>query len=335
MSNFNEEIKKILGTNEDIQLPKGIGKVLINAILIAVVVVLMFNSYYSLEVNQQAVISTFGKPSAVTDSGPHFKIPFVQSKTILSKEITGIKIGYEEINGITKSTNEAQMITSDMNIINVDFYLEFLISDPVQYMYASEYPVEILKNLTQGYIRGVVSNYTVDQVITTSKQQIQADIKEKLIEELSERNIGIQIVNITIQDSEPPTENVINAFKNVETAKQNADTAINNAKKYANEVIPQAEAEADEIVKNAEAEKQSRINEANGQVARFNELYLEYVKFPEITKTRMYYETMQQVIPNVQIIIDSSDNGTNTLIPANINNNNNNLTTEIGGIVNE
>jgi membrane protease subunit HflK len=335
LSNFNEEIKKILGTNEDIQLPKGIGKVLINAILIAVVVVLMFNSYYSLEVNQQAVISTFGKPSAVTDSGPHFKIPFVQSKTILSKEITGIKIGYEEINGITKSTNEAQMITSDMNIINVDFYLEFLISDPVQYMYASEYPVEILKNLTQGYIRGVVSNYTVDQVITTSKQQIQADIKEKLIEELSERNIGIQIVNITIQDSEPPTENVINAFKNVETAKQNADTAINNAKKYANEVIPQAEAEADEIVKNAEAEKQSRINEANGQVARFNELYLEYVKFPEITKTRMYYETMQQVIPNVQIIIDSSDNGTNTLIPANINNNNNNLTTEIGGIVNE
>jgi membrane protease subunit HflK len=334
LSNFNEEIKKILGINEDIQLPKGIGKVLLNAILIALVVVLMFNSYYSLEVNQQAVISTFGKPTAVTDSGPHFKIPFVQSKTILSKEITGIKIGYEEINGITKSTNEAQMITSDMNIINVDFYLEFLISDPVQYMYASEYPVEILKNLTQGYIRGVVSNYTVDQVITTSKQQIQADIKEKLIEELTERNIGIQIVNITIQDSEPPTENVINAFKNVETAKQNADTAINNAKKYANEVIPQAEAEADEIVKNAEAEKQSRINEANGQVARFNQLYLEYVKFPEITKTRMYYETMQQVIPNVQIIIDSSNNGTNTLIPANINNNNS-LETEIGGIINE
>ena len=147
----------------------------------------------------------------------------------------------------------------------------------------------------------------VDSVITTGKNEIQAEIKERIIAELTTQNIGIQLVNITIQDAEPPTTEVMEAFKAVETAKQGKETAINNANKYRNEKLPNAEAQIDKILKEAEATKEARINEAEGQAARFNALYDEYIKYPLITKQRMYYETMEELLPDLKLIIDSSD----------------------------
>ncbi|HAG69937.1 MAG TPA: FtsH protease activity modulator HflK, partial [Lachnospiraceae bacterium] len=131
--------------------------------------------------------------------------------------------------------------------------------------------------------------------------------------ELSEQNIGIQIVNITIQDSEPPTEEIIQAFKSVETAKQGADTARNNALQYQNQTIPKAEAEADRIVQEAEAEKTARIAEAEGQVSRFEAMYDEYRKNPLITRKRMFYEVMEELLPSLKVII--TDGTTETLLP--------------------
>ena len=131
-----------------------------------------------------------------------------------------------------------------------------------------------------------------------------------IMEKLDSIDIGIQLVNITIQDAEPPTDEVITAFKSVETAKQGKETALNNANKYRNEQIPSAEAEADKIVQDAEADKQARINEAEGQVARFNAMYDEYVKYPAVTKQRMFYETMEDVLPGMKILIQGSDGST-------------------------
>ena len=108
---------------------------------------------------------------------------------------------------------------------------------------------------------------------------------------------------MTIQDAEPPTAEVLAAFKEVENAKQGAETAVNNANKYRSEQLPAAEAQADQVRQNAQAAKESRINEANGQVARFNEMYEEYVKYPAITKQRMYYEAMEDVLPGLRVII--------------------------------
>ena len=126
-----------------------------------------------------------------------------------------------------------------------------------------------------------------------------------------------------MQDAEPPTQEVMEAFKAVETAKQGKETAINNANKYKNEQIPAAEASVDQILQSAEAEKQERINEAIGQVARFNQMYEEYIKFPEITRQRMFYETMEEVLPYLKIVIDSGDGNVQTILPleslANIN----------------
>ena len=131
---------------------------------------------------------------------------------------------------------------------------------------------------------------------------------------VKEQDLGIQLVNITIQDSEPPTQEVMKAFKAVETAKQGKETALNNANKYRNEKLPEAEAEADQIIQDAEAQKQVRINEAEAEVARFNAMYEEYVKNPEITKKRMFYEAMEDVLPGMKIVIDNGD-GVQKVLP--------------------
>ena len=163
-------------------------------------------------------------------------------------------------------------------------------------------------------IISTIGIYNVDDVITTGKTTIQSEIKEKLTNRMIEEDIGLSVVNITIQDAFPPTTEVMNAFKNVENAKQGKETAINNANKDRNEKIPQAEAECDQIIKNAEAEKEARINEAQGQVSRFEQMYAEYSKYPLITKQRMFYETMEELLPGMKVyLVDES--GTQKLLP--------------------
>ena len=206
------------------------------------------------------------------------------------------------------------MITSDYNFIDVDFFVEYRISDPVAYLYASREPEQILRSISQSCIRNVIGSYVVDDVLTTGKSEIQAKIKEMIMEQLEEQEIGLMLTNITMQDSEPPTAEVMEAFKKVETAKQGKETTLNNAEKYRSEKLPEAEAEADQIIKKAEAAKQTRVNEAEGQVARFNAMYEEYKKNPAITKERMYYEAMEDVLPGVKLVIDSGD-GVEKLLP--------------------
>ena len=154
----------------------------------------------------------------------------------------------------------------------------------------------------------------MDEVITTGKSEIQSKVKTLLSERLEQEDIGIGIYNVTIQDAEPPTEEVNNAFKAVEDAKQGMDTKLNEAKKYQSEQIPAANARADKAARDAEAYRQQRISEAEGQVSRFNEMYGEYVKYPLITKKRMFYETMEEVLPGLKVIINGSD-GTQTVLP--------------------
>lgn len=281
---------------------------------ILVVLILGINCYYTIGEQEQAVVTTFGKPQAVSTPGLHFKVPFIQKVKKVDTTIKGLSIGYDLNTDVTKE-DESLMITSDYNFVNVDFFLEYKVSDPIKALYASENPVMILKNMAQGCIRSVIGSYDVDSVITTGKSEIQSKIKTMLMEQLDSQDIGIQLVNITIQDAEPPTEAVKEAFKAVETAKQGKETAINNANKYRSEKLPQAEAQVDQILKQAEAEKQARINEANGQSARFNALYEEYNKYPLITKQRMFYETMQEILPDLEVIIDNGDGSVQKILP--------------------
>ncbi len=271
------------------------------------------NSYYMLDEENYAVVTTLGSAEAVSQAGLHFKIPFVQSVRKVSKGIKGMPIGYSLETGDTID-EESIMITKDFNFVNTDFYLEYMVNDPVKYLYASAEPEATLKMLAQSYIRDTVGIYNVDDVITTGKAGIQSEIKEKLTNRMIAEDIGISVVNITIQDAFPPTTEVMNAFKNVENAKQGKETAINNANKDRNEKIPQAEAECDQIIKNAEAEKEARIREAEGQVSRFEQMYAEYSKYPLITKQRMFYETMEDLLPGMKVyLVDES--GTQKMLP--------------------
>ena len=286
-------------------------------IVVAAIVVLIiaFNSTYQINEQEQAVLVTLGKPQSVTDSGLHFKIPFIQKVIKVDTTIHGFTMGYStDANGYVLDTDESLMITSDYNFVNVDFFVEYKVTDPVKAVYNSENPELILKNIAQGCIRSVVASYDVYSVLTTGKSEIQSNIKQLIVGKLEEQDIGIMLVNITIQDSEPPTEAVMEAFKAVETAKQGKETALNNANKYRNEEIPDAQAKADGIIKNAEAQKEQRINEATAQVARFNAMYEEYVKNPKVTKLRMFYEAMEDVLPDLKVIIVGTD-GTQTVLP--------------------
>ena len=276
-------------------------------------IIVAFNSAYKIGEQEQGVLVTFGKAQAVTDPGLHFKIPFVQQIRKVNTTIQGFSIGYDV--NTNQSNLESLMITSDYNFVNVDFFVEYRYSEPVKALYASKNPTEILKNISKSCIRTVVSGYPVDAVLTTGKGEIQASIKERIIADLEKQDIGVQLVNITIQDSEPPTATIMEAFKAVETAKQGKETSLNNANKYRNEQIPSAQAKADGIIKNAEAKKAERINEATAQVARFNAMYEEYVKNPTITKKRMFYETMESVLPGLKIIIQSDGGETQTILP--------------------
>jgi len=278
------------------------------------VAVLAWKSFYTIKEQEQAVVTTFGVPSTVSDPGLHFKIPFVQEVTKVDTTIKGFAIGYDEKTGATKES-ESLMITGDDNFVNVDFYVEYKVSDPIKALYASSDPALILKNIAQSCIRSVVGQEAVDVVITTGKSKIQTEIKDRIVAELAKQDLGIQLINITIQDAEPPTTEVMEAFKAVETAKQAAETAKNNAKKYQNEKIPAMEAQVEKILKEAEATKAARINEAEGQAARFNALYEEYIKYPLITKQRMYYEAMEELLPNLKLIIDASDGSIEKWLP--------------------
>lgn len=286
-------------------------------VIIVLVIVCLFSCFYSVDEQHNAIITQFGQIVKVNTAGFYFKAPW-QSVKKVDMTTHGTSIGYvieddsqkgsypvDEANGI--------MITSDFNLLNIDFYIEYRVSDPVSYVYNSKEPEAVLTNIALANIRTIVSNYTVDEAMTTGKNQIQADIKSAILDSLETRNLGLSVVNITIQDSRPPVESVESAFKAVETAKQGADTAMNNALQYQNSEIPAADAKADAIIQQAEAKKTSRIAEATGQVERFNQMYEQYKQFPFTTKKRLFYEKLEEVIPGCKIII--TDGSTETMYP--------------------
>ncbi len=283
-------------------------------VLVLILAMLAYLSVYSIGEQEQAVLVTLGSPTTVSEPGLHFKIPFIQERHIVPMTINGMAIGYDLATGESIET-ESLMITSDYNFVNVDFFLEYRVSDPVKYIFASRNPVSVLKMMALSYIRDTIGLYPVDSVITTGKSEIQAEIRDKLMTRLEQEDIGLQIINLTIQDAEPPTTEVLEAFKAVENAMQGKETAVNNANKYRSEQEPAALAQVDAIMKEAEAQKEGRINEAKGQVARFDAMYNEYVRYPAITRQRMYFEAMEQILPGLKVIIDDAEGETNRLLP--------------------
>ncbi len=300
--------------------PRKFAKGLVVGLLAVLLIVGISTSVYVVDDKQQAVVTTFGKVTDITDAGFHFKLPFgiQQVKMVDVHVYQKIELGYScgKNNQGVVDTGESTMIIGDYNIVNVDFFVEYKISDPVAFLYASVDPELILKNLIQSQVRNVVGSATVDAVLTDGKENIQMRVRELVMEILAEYDIGLSLVDVRIQDSEPPTQAVIEAFKAVETAKQQAEAVVNDAKAYQNAKLPSARAEADKLIQNAEYLKQKRINEAKEKVAMFTALYEEFARNPEITRSRMYYEAISRILPGVKVYINTgSGSSVDMLLP--------------------
>ena len=279
--------------------------------LVLLVLILVFTSFYTVDDKQQAVVTTFGKVTDVTGPGLHLKWPFgiQQAHKVDVNVYQKIELGYRTgADGVAVTqTGESTMITGDYNIVNVDFFVEYKITNPEKYLFSSDEPELILRNLIQSQVRNVVGSASVDAVLTDGKENIQMQVKELVTQILSKYDIGLTLVEVRVQDSEPPTAAVVEAFKAVETAKQGAETVVNDAKAYQNAKIPEAEAQANQLLQNAEFLKKNRINDAVRQVAMFEAMYTEYALNPQITRARMYYEAIAQVLPEVTLYINTGD----------------------------
>ena len=290
---------------------KKVKKIIVTVVVVLALVITAGSCFYTVDDKQQAVVTTFGQVTDITDAGLHFKLPFgiQQVKKVDVNVYQKIELGYNSTSPdmYVTNTSESTMITGDYNIVNVDFFVEYKISDPVAFLYSSNDPEMILRNLIQSQVRNVVGSTSVDAVLTDGKENIQIQVKELVTQILEEYDIGLTLVDVRIQDSEPPTQDVIEAFKAVETAKQQAETVVNDATAYKNAQLPNAQAQADQLIQNAEYLKQARINEATQQVAMFTAMYEEYALNPEITRSRMYYEAIAEVLPGVRLYINTGD----------------------------
>ena len=294
---------------------------IVGVVVLAIVVLAAGTScFYTVDDKQQAVVTTFGKVTDITDAGLHFKLPFgiQQVHKVDVNVYQKIELGYRTENAGAYDVNESEstMITGDYNIVNVDFFVEYKISDPERFLFSSNQPELILRNLIQSQVRNVVGSSSVDAVLTDGKENIQMQVKDLVTQILQEYDIGLTLVDVRIQDSEPPTQEVIEAFKAVETAKQQADTVVNDAMAYQNAQLPNAQAQADKLIRNAEYLKQKRINEAIERVAMFQAMYAEYAQNPEITRSRMYYEAISRILPGVKLYINTgSSSDVDMLLP--------------------
>ena len=198
---------------------KKLGKRILIAAVAVILIIGAGTCFYTVDDKQQAVVTTFGKVTDVTDAGVHFMLPFgiQQVQKVDVNVYQKIELGYSTDKGgnYQIKTKESTMITGDYNIVNVDFFVEYKISDPVQYLYSSNSPELILRNLIQSQVRNVVGSSTVDSVLTDGKENIQMQVKNLVTEILEQYDIGLTLVDVKIQDSEPPTQDVIEAFKAV------------------------------------------------------------------------------------------------------------------------
>ncbi|MED4351713.1 FtsH protease activity modulator HflK [Schinkia azotoformans] len=288
-------------------------------LIILILGVVGFTSWYTVDESEQAVILTFGKiDEGISQPGLHFKMPWpIQDVRKLSKETFSLQFGYKEENGeiVEEFPQDTKMITGDENIVLADLVVQWKITDPGKFLYNAEDPRNILYNATSASLRGVIGSSKIDDVLTSGKAEVEAKVRDMLTELLTDYNIGISILAVKLQDVELPNVEVRKAFTQVTDARETMNTKINEANKYLNKRKQEAEGEKDAIISMAEGDRTARIEKSIGDVAVFNALYNEYKKQPEITRKRLVLETIDQVLPNADVYILNDDGGTLKYLP--------------------
>ncbi len=293
------------------------------AIIVIVLLIVGFGSFFQIGTEEEGVVTRFGKHVRTVEPGLKMKVPFMEKvyKVPVERQKkqefgfrtqqAGVRTNYSRTGSITE--DEAIMLTGDLNLANVQWVVQYRVSDPYNYLFKVRNPDNTLRDLSEAVTRQIVGDRTVNEVLTVGRAEIASEVKILLQEMSREYSLGIEIAQVVLQDINPP-EPVKQAFNAVNEAQQERETLINQAKSEYNKVIPRARGEAEETIQKAEGYATQRVNNAQGEVARFNALYDEYIMAPEVTKRRIYLETLQEVLPKLGDKIISSENG-NNMIP--------------------
>ena len=300
---------------QTLQVPHFPVRFLFGIAIALLLLVLVWTSYYTVQAESEAVVLRFGKFLKTVEPGLHFKLPLgidevaiVPTRRQLKLEFGFVTSGYTNPDQEPKDQEEEKsMVTGDLNAALVEWVVQYRIDDPKQYLFDVRNPGQTLRDLSEAAMREVIGDRTVDEVITIGRQDIEIGALAKM-QELSKRYmLGIRVDQVQLKNVNPPAE-VQASFNEVNKAQQDRENAINIANGDYNEAVPKARGQADQVIRGAEGYQFKRVNEAQGDVASFNAMLEQYIKAPEITRTRLYLETMSAVLPQSgpKIIIDDS-----------------------------
>lgn len=300
---------------------KGLTNVII---LIVIIGIIAYNGIYKLEDGEEAVISRFGKyHTTVVGGGLKWKIPLVDTKYIINTaEVRRLEFGYRTTEaGDTDRyakyqdiIEDSMMITGDENLVNVTASIQYRIVNAKDYLFNVDDQLGTLNIVSVSTIRRSVANNSLDDVLADNKNAIMQEIKTDLQEICDSYGFGIQVTQVLLQDVDPPEE-VDDAFKDIVRAQLDKESKINEAISYENRIIPEAKGLASKQISEAEAYRSNRINMAKGDVANFLQVYDKYKDAKQVTRTRMYLETMAEILKDVQIFIADEDGNTLKFLP--------------------
>jgi membrane protease subunit HflK len=293
-------------------------------ITIVVLLILVFSSFYRIEPEQVGIVLRFGKYVRTTSPGLNFKIPFIESVTKIPvqrqlKQEFGFRTEQAGINTRYSPKNfqdESSMLSGDLNVAMVEWIVQYRIADPYKYLFKVRNLTETFRDMNEAVMRTVVGDRTITEILTEGRQEIESTAQEQLQELCDLYETGITLDRLVLQDVNPP-DPVKPSWDEVNQAQQQRDRLINEAKAEYNQVIPRAEGEAKQTILQAEGYALDRVNSAQGEAARFKELYAEYRRAPQVTRQRMYLETMQKILPRFggKLYLDKDAKGVMPLLP--------------------
>ncbi len=283
-------------------------------LLLLVAIWAILSSFYTVQPEERAVVKRFGAVRGIEDPGLHFKIPFgidrvqrVATERVLKQEFgfrtQSVGAGGRTVYNPGRFEDESLMLTGDLNIIHLEWVVQYRVADPIKFLYNMREPTSTLRDISESVMRRVVGNRLGSDVLTVGRTEIQAKGRDEIQDIMNRYDAGIHVITVELQDVVPPPA-VQPAFNEVNEARQQRERMINEAQKRVNQEIPRAEGEAIRIVAEAEGYATERVNRARGESARFTAVLAEYRGAPEVTRSRLYLETLGQVLPNVgQVLV--------------------------------
>ena len=305
------ETRRVMFGDQEVQIPDL--KIKIFPLMGIALAFWLFTGVYMVGPDEVGVVRTFGEYTRVAQSGLnyHFPYPIEQVNTPAVTEVKRIEIGFRTLrNGQYRTVEkESLMLTGDENIVDAEMIVQYKIKDPVAYLFNIMAPELTVREAAEASLRTVVGRNKIDETLTTGKFKIQEETKSQLQAILDKYESGIHVVAVQLQDVSPPKE-VIGAFKDVASAKEDKNRMINQAEGYRNDVIPKARGEAEAMIRDAEGFREARIKRSEGDAEKFTTILKEYRKAKNITRKRLYLETMEKVLPGIEkIVVPDKDSG--------------------------